>query len=213
MPLAVEVHKGPTRRYRSVLHRADGVEVELDGGAYNRLGERELPHDIAHLIVEDELGLDRGVWGVLAAGGLFRGASVRAGRQKPHAARRGREVVAAAVEQLNQAEMLTRAVCDLAGVRHGRPAARCAPRTGDALVVGDGETRPHSARRLRPMPLAVEVRRGDKAGQLSCLGVAIRPQGRTAAANPAEPDSYPARRSPEPATAQHPLMSVPARPP
>ena len=114
MPLAVEVHKGPARRYRSVLHRADGVEVELDGGAYNRLGERELPHDIAHLIVEDELGLDRGVWGVLAAGGLFRGASVRAGRQKPHAARRGREVVAAAVEQLNQAELLTRAVCDLA---------------------------------------------------------------------------------------------------
>jgi len=115
MPLAVEVHKGPTRRYRSVLHRADGVEVELDGGAYNRLGTRELPHDIAHLIVEDELGLDRGVWGVLAAGGLFRGASVRAGRQKPHAARRGREVVDASVEQLNQAEMLTRAVCDLAG--------------------------------------------------------------------------------------------------
>ena len=109
------MHKGPTRRYRSILHRADGVEVELDGGAYNRLGARELPHDIAHLIVEDELGLDRGVWGVLAAGGLFRGASVRAGRQKPHAARRGREVVAAATEQLNQAEMLVRVVCDAAG--------------------------------------------------------------------------------------------------
>jgi hypothetical protein len=115
MALAVEVHKGHTRRYRSILHRADGVEVELDGGAYNRLGKREVPHDIAHLIVEDELGLDRGVWGVLAAGGLFRGASVRAGRQKPHAARRGREVVAASVEQLNQAEMLVRVVCDAAG--------------------------------------------------------------------------------------------------
>jgi hypothetical protein len=89
MALAVEVHKGPTRRYRSILHRADGVE--------------------------DELGLDRGVWGVLAAGGLFRGASVRAGRQKPHAARRGREVVAASVEQLNQAEMLVRVVCNAAG--------------------------------------------------------------------------------------------------
>ena len=114
-PLDIEVFKGATRRYRSILHRADGVEVELDGGAYNRLGERELPHDIAHLIVEDELGLDRGVWGVLAAGGLFRGASVRAGRQKPHAAQRGREVVAASVEQLNQAEMLVRVVCDAAG--------------------------------------------------------------------------------------------------
>jgi len=113
-PLDIEVFKGPTRRYRSVLHRADGVEVELDGGAYNRLGRREVPHDIAHLIVEDELGLDRGVWGVLAAGGLFRGASVKAGRQKPHAARRGREIVAASAEQLNHAEMLVRAVCDAA---------------------------------------------------------------------------------------------------
>jgi hypothetical protein len=110
--LDIQVIKGQTRRYRSILHRADGVEVELDGGAYNRVGSRELPHDIAHLIVEDELGLDRGVWGVLAAGGLFRGASVRAGRQKPHAARRGREVVAASKEQLNQAEMLVRVVCD-----------------------------------------------------------------------------------------------------
>jgi hypothetical protein len=111
-PLDIEVVKGETRRYRSILRRADGVEVELDGGAYNRLGRRELPHDVAHLIVEDELGLERGVWGVLAAGGLFRGASVRSGRQKPHAARRGREVVAEAREQLNQAEMLVRVVCD-----------------------------------------------------------------------------------------------------
>ena len=52
---------------------------------------------------------------MLAAGGLFRGASVKAGRQKPHAARRGREIVAAATEQLNQAEMLVRVVCDAAG--------------------------------------------------------------------------------------------------
>jgi len=126
-PLDIQVFKGPTRRYRSILHRADGVEVELDGGAYNRLGRREIPHDIAHLIVEDELGLDRGVWGVLAAGGLFRGASVTAGRRKPHAARRGREVVAASAEQLNQAEMLVRVVCDAAGA--GRVDLRA--RTGE----------------------------------------------------------------------------------
>jgi hypothetical protein len=116
-PLDIEVFKGATRRYRSILHRADGVAVELEGGSYNRLGERELPHDIAHVIVEDELGLERGLWGVLAAGGLFPNLTIRAGRQKPHAARRGREVVAASVEQLNQAEMLVRVVCDAAGAR------------------------------------------------------------------------------------------------
>jgi hypothetical protein len=57
-----------------VLRRAHGVEVELDGGAYNGIGgpAGEVPHDIAHLVVEDELRLKLGVWGVLAAGGLFR---------------------------------------------------------------------------------------------------------------------------------------------
>jgi len=114
--LEIVFFKGPTRRYRSVLHRADGVEIELDGGSYNKVGgpAGEVPHDIAHLVVEDELGLERGVWGVLAAGGLFRGASVRAGRQRPHAARRGRGILEASVEALNQAEVLTRAVCDQA---------------------------------------------------------------------------------------------------
>ena len=115
-PLDIEVVKGPTRRYHSVLHRGDGVEIELEGGSWNKIGgpAGEVPHDIAHLIVEDELGLEQGVWGVLAAGGLFRGASVRAGRQRAHAARRGREILLASVEQLNQAELLTRGVCDLA---------------------------------------------------------------------------------------------------
>ena len=113
--LEIVFYKGTTRRYRSVLHRADGVDIELDGGSYNKIGGAagEVPHDISHLIVEEELGLEHGVWGILAAGGLFRGASVLAGRQRPHAARRGRELLQASVEQLNQAEVLTRAVCDL----------------------------------------------------------------------------------------------------
>ena len=83
--LEIDFYKGATRRYRSVLHRADGVDIELDGGSYNKIGGAagEVPHDIAHLVVEEELGLERGVWGVLAAGGLFRGASVVAGRQRP----------------------------------------------------------------------------------------------------------------------------------
>lgn len=121
-PLRVEFFKGPTRRYRSVLRRPDGVDVELDGGAYNDVGgpAREVPHDIAHLIVEDELGLREGVWGVLADGGLFRGAKVVAGRRRPHAAERAREIVRARTEALTQAEMLTAAVCRVA--ERGGPA-------------------------------------------------------------------------------------------
>ena len=110
-PARVEFVKGETTRYRSLLHRPDGVTVEFDGGSYNKV-PGAIPHDLAHLIVEDELGLTCGVWGVLVAGGLFRHAKVVAGRQAPHAAERGREIVDAAREQIMQAEMLTRAVCE-----------------------------------------------------------------------------------------------------
>ena len=114
--LTVEFEKGHGRRYRSLIHRADGVVVAFDGGAFNQVGGSagELPHDLAHLVVEEELALRSGVWGVLAAGGLFRHATVVSGRQKPHAARRGRAVVDAAGDDVMQAEVLTRAVCDAA---------------------------------------------------------------------------------------------------
>jgi len=114
-PAPIEFLKGEERRYRALLHRPDGVDVALDGGSYNRVGgpARELPHDIAHLVVEEELGLRSGVWGVLVAGGMFGHATVVAGRRAPHATRHGREVIARAGDRLMQAEMLTRAVCDL----------------------------------------------------------------------------------------------------
>ncbi len=114
-PVNIEFHKGDQRRYRAILHRPDGCDVAFDGGAYNRVGgpAAELPHDIAHLVVEEELGLRSGVWGVLVAGGMFSHATVISGRRAPQATRRGREVIARAGERPMQAEMLTRAVCDL----------------------------------------------------------------------------------------------------
>jgi hypothetical protein len=62
--MKVDFIKGETSRYRSLLHRPDGVQVEFEGGSYNKLGGgKSVPHDIAHLIVEDELALTGGVWG------------------------------------------------------------------------------------------------------------------------------------------------------
>jgi hypothetical protein len=107
---AIEFIKGAGTRYRSLLHRPDGVTVEFDGGAYNKVPER-VPHDIAHLIVEDELRLTRGVWGVLVAGGLFPQAHAVQGRRPPHASERARAVTRAAGDRLTQAEILTGAVC------------------------------------------------------------------------------------------------------
>jgi hypothetical protein len=115
-PVAIEFFKPEQRRYRTVLHRRDGLVIELDGGGYNKVGgaARELPHDLAHFVVEDGLGLEAGLWGVLAAGGMFAHANVIAGRRPPHAAKRAQAVVDAAGDRLSQAEMLTRFVCDLA---------------------------------------------------------------------------------------------------
>ncbi len=113
--IRIDFLKGETRRYRSVLHRPDGIDVALEGGSYNKLGPRhgaEVPHDLAHLVVEDELALTHGVWGVLVRGGLFGHAKVVAGRQGPHASAHGRAVIAEAGDRIMQAEMLTRAVCD-----------------------------------------------------------------------------------------------------
>jgi hypothetical protein len=116
MTAPVEFIKGEASRYRSVLHRPDGVDIEFRGGSYNKVGGRPgaVPHDVAHLIVEDELALTGGVWGVLVAGGLFPQVTVIGGRQAPHAAERGRAIVAPAGDRITQAEILTRAVCDVA---------------------------------------------------------------------------------------------------
>ncbi|WP_022929424.1 hypothetical protein [Patulibacter americanus] len=109
----IDVLKGTGTRYRSVLHRADGVVVELDGGGYNVVGgpARRVPHDIAHLVVERRLGLDAGLWGVLAGGGIVQNASF-VGRLPPHALRRAKAQTDPQGETLRQAEVLVRAVAD-----------------------------------------------------------------------------------------------------
>ncbi len=112
----VAFHREAGSAYHSLAQRPDGVVVRLKGGSYNRL-DPPLPHDVAHLVVEDELGLEHGVWGVIAAGGLFPQCSVVSGRRRPHAAERARSVVKEAAADLTQAEIVVGAVCRLAVAR------------------------------------------------------------------------------------------------
>lgn len=108
--------------------------VELVGGGYNKVGgpAGRVPHDLAHFIVEDEFGMTSGLWGTLAAGGLFAPSNSRviAGRQPPHAARRAREIVKAADEELKRAEIAVRAVADLALAGRQRDIAGLKAATG-----------------------------------------------------------------------------------
>ena len=41
-------------------------------GAYMPIGRGVIPHDLAHLVVEGHLGIDDGVWGLLARGATYR---------------------------------------------------------------------------------------------------------------------------------------------
>jgi hypothetical protein len=115
-PTPIEVVKGTGTRYHSLLHRTDGVVVELDGGGYNNVGGPigRVPHDIAHLVVEQRLALPCGLWGVLAAGGIVQNAVFVSGRRPAHAQRRARAITDEAGEQLRQAEVLVRALADVA---------------------------------------------------------------------------------------------------
>src|ERR1044072_3815395 len=129
----IEFFKPEGRRYRSVLHRRDGLQIELDGGGYNKVGgpARELPHDLAHFGVEDGLKLEAGLWGVLSAGGVFGHAKVIAGRRPPHAANRAHALVEAAGDRPPHADFLPPFVCDIARGGAGRDPRQLKARAGE----------------------------------------------------------------------------------
>jgi hypothetical protein len=64
---------------------------------------RDLPHDLAQFVVERELGLHHGFWGVLARGGSFK--SVPGRRQTQP----GREIIRAHRAELEEAEAFVNA--------------------------------------------------------------------------------------------------------
>lgn len=112
--MEIVFHRGKGAEYFALARREDGVRVRLQGFAYDRRFDQPLPHDLAHFVVEHELSLKAGLWGVIAAGGLFGPNMVVGGRQRPHAADRGREVKKRAGDRLGQAEVLVRILCEIA---------------------------------------------------------------------------------------------------
>jgi putative acetyltransferase len=89
-------------RAYSVVERADGVRFRVDGGV---AGAR-LPHDLAHLIVEQETGNDAGFWGAVSAGAVFRSMTHLDGRQPPHARDRSAAALRERRDGLRRAELV-----------------------------------------------------------------------------------------------------------
>ena len=64
--MRVTFSKLPGRRYRVGIEREHGPRLEpRNGPGY----DERLPHDLAHYVVEEQLGIRLGVFGQLAAGG------------------------------------------------------------------------------------------------------------------------------------------------
>lgn len=92
--------KTARRKYEVFVRRDDGVSLDLR--SFDR--PARLPHDIAHFVVERELSLERGLWGLLAAGVLPPNASVASGRAGPRAAERSRSLLKEADREQHTAE-------------------------------------------------------------------------------------------------------------
>jgi hypothetical protein len=105
--------------YTALILREDGVTVRLPG--YDRTFR--VPHDLAHFVAEREFGLDRGVFGCIAAGAMFANMSIVDGRRRYDANARSRAVLRANSAELTLAECLSGVVHDAVEHRHEFPAA------------------------------------------------------------------------------------------
>ena len=89
------------RTYEVFARRDDGVNLRV------RTPDKPLtsPHDMAHYVVERELGFELGFWGSIAAGAVFGTVQVVSGRQPPHAAERSAALIKAAYKEQAAAEL------------------------------------------------------------------------------------------------------------
>lgn len=90
------------RRYETVIRRRDGVRFRVKGVGHMY----DIPHDMAHLAVEQPLRLHRGFWGSVADGAVFTTMTYLDGRRKPGAAQRSRQVLKANHGHISEAEIL-----------------------------------------------------------------------------------------------------------
>jgi hypothetical protein len=107
----------------ATIYRPDGVVVELP--SYSR--KHRVPHDLAHVVAEREFGLADGVFGTVAAGGLFDNVKVVSGRTKHDAAARSKRILDANKHALTRAEIMAgvlHAAVEGTATRSPGPAAR-----------------------------------------------------------------------------------------
>jgi hypothetical protein len=102
-------------------HQRGHALVEHDSGVVYtlRLGpdrDGRLPHDLIHLTVERTLGIQDGIWGLIAAG-MVTGMTPARGRRPPHAEEQSRAMMRAYARPIMRAELLAGLVRRIANGR------------------------------------------------------------------------------------------------
>ena len=101
--------KTAQRDYQVSVKRDDGVQLQVT--SFDR--PRALPHDLAHFVVENELHLEHGFFGLLAAGVVFSNTRVSSGRlRRPR--KRSPDFLKRLGQQPIEAEVLVSVMLDIA---------------------------------------------------------------------------------------------------
>jgi hypothetical protein len=100
--MRLTLHRTDDRRHWTAIERDDGASFEVRGIGF--MGA--LPHDLAHFVVETELGLARGFWGTVAGGGIFDSMKPVAGKRPFHADAKSAALIKANQDDLNDCELL-----------------------------------------------------------------------------------------------------------
>jgi hypothetical protein len=106
--MEVRFTKTAERRYRVSIEGSDVVSSYMDPAPGY---DARLPHDMAHFIVESELGIKGGVFGQIAAGGAFIVPTDNTKRRK--IARRARRIAHANQKDALLSEHLVAVTCNL----------------------------------------------------------------------------------------------------
>jgi hypothetical protein len=142
--MRVHFHREEQRGgYAALIHRTDGVTVRLPG--FDR--KWRVPHDLAHLVAERELGLARGVFGCIAAGAMFSNMTLVEGRPRYDVRARSRAVLRANSADLTLAECLSGVVHD--AVEHDQDLPTAYRRLREAWGVLRAEPCPYQPAELR----------------------------------------------------------------
>jgi hypothetical protein len=91
-----------SHKYSSVATRDDGVSLAIPGFGPSK----PVPHDMIHFVVEDELAVDYGFWGCVAAGAIYKGMAIVGGKVRHDNEKKSQEIIRKVGQKISEAECL-----------------------------------------------------------------------------------------------------------